>query len=228
MTGRGIVAVGDSIINGRTYSVTVPSQSWALWVAQAAGMGFTRYSVGGASSTDVVTKQLPLIERDDYAVAGLTMGANDVLLDWDEGRYAANLHTALTHLTAHAERVVVSNLPASFRRLPGAPGHFRTRVAAVNRIVDQAVVEHGALLLDVRDLTGVRLTRADKVHPSAVGMLEMGDRAALALGIEPLPSAMLDGATHLRRPTLRLVTAYGLRYAEATARVVVKRAIGRA
>ena len=193
----------------------------------AAGMDFTKYSLGGASSTDVVTKQLPQLVHDDYDIAGLTMGANDVLIGWDEARYAANLDTVLTRLTACAERVVVSNLQPNFRRLLGAPGHFRPCAEAVNRIIDEAVAEHEVLLLDVRDLTGIRMTRADKIHPSAVGMLEMGDRAAGLLGVEPLPSSMLEGTLHLRGLTPKLVAAYGLRYAESTARVVVKRAIGK-
>lgn len=227
MATRGIIAVGDSIINGFTYSVMVPTQSWALWVAQAAGMDFTRLSIGGADSTDVVTKQLPLMEHDDYDVAGLTMGANDVLIHWDEARYAANLNTALTRLTACARRVVVSNLPSNFRQLPGAPPHFRTRTASVNRIIDEAVLAHGVDLLDVRDLAGMRLTRADRVHPSAVGMLEMGDRAARLLGVEPLPSSTLVGAPQLARLTPKIVAAYWMRFVESTGRVVVKRAIGK-
>lgn len=227
MTTRGLVAVGDSIINGYTRSVMVPSKSWALWVAQVAGWDFTRHSIGGASSTDVVAKQLPLIEHDDYVVAALSVGANDVLTDWDEARYASNLDTTLTRIKACAERVVISNLPSNFRQLPGAPPHFRTRTAAVNQIIDKAVAEHGVHLLDVRDLTGMRLTRADKVHPSAVGMLEMGDRAAWILGVEPCPSLTLEGAPHRARLTSKVVAAYWLRYAEATGRVVVKRAIGR-
>lgn len=217
MTGLGVIAVGDSIINGQTHRQVVHPQSWAQWLAEAGDWPFTRYSRGGASSGDVVSEQLPRVTRTGYDVGAVTVGANDLLYGWDADRFAGNVHTILSRLDEAAVRVVLTNLPVTFRRLPGADRSINAAVPIANGLLAKAAVEHGAVLVDVSDMTRAGWLRADKVHPTALGLQEIGRRAAVALGL-PDPGPVADTAQRTR---------YAARSVEQAARVTAKRLLGR-
>lgn len=173
----GVVAVGDSIINGGGRQQFTTPQSWAQTLAERADAPFTKYARGGHTSQQVVDEQLPRMVRQGYDVGAVTVGANDLLHGWDAARFEVNLTTILNRLAGVAERLVVSNLPDAFRESPGD----------VNRIIAERAAACGALVVDCRDLGGPRWLRPDRVHPTAIGLAEMGYRAAEALGFERLP-----------------------------------------
>lgn len=206
-----LLAVGDSIANGTGQVMcNIHSQSWALHVAQAAGWAFYKTAAGGATSSGIVDQQLRHI-GGGYEVAALSMGANDVLTGLDPDRFAANLTDVAKTLTAAARHVLVLNLPERFGRLPGAPSRRAADVAEVNARIQAAAVDHGLLVVDVRDLTGMRLVRADRVHPTALGQLVIADRAT-----DALRSAGLD----VPRPPMghgRLGVEYPVRWTLQTA-----------
>ena len=92
MAGGGVVAVGDSVIHGGfTRHQFIAPQSWALHLAEIGGWSFTNCARGLATSSHVVDEQLPLIVRDDFDVGAVTIGANDLQLEWDAERFEANL-----------------------------------------------------------------------------------------------------------------------------------------
>lgn len=205
--------MGDSIIEGGT-----SPQSWAQHLAEAGRWPFTKYARGGHLSQNVVDEQLSRIVHDDYDVAALTVGANDLLYRWDAATFRRNLGTILEKLSEVAERVVVSNVPLAFRRIPGTRRWVNLPVAAANNLVVDEAGRHGALVLDVTDFHGPRWMCPDGVHPTALGLEEMGRRAAVLLGV---PAPLIDS----RRLGLRYVASYAAGLTQEYARVV-NRALG--
>ena len=217
--GRGVVAVGDSIIEGGTKPQFTPAQSWAQHLAEAGNWPFTKYARGGHLSQNVVDEQLARIVHDDYDVAAVTVGANDLLYRWDAATFTRNLGVILENLSEVAERVVVSNVPLAFRRIPGIPRSINLAVPAANDIVVNAAGRHHALVVDVTDFDGPRWMCHDRVHPTALGLAEMGRRAAVLLG---MPAPPVDS----RRLGSRCIAAYAAGLAQECARATVKRALG--
>jgi len=172
MTIGGLVAVGDSIVNGHGDSMAgVPALGWPQWLADSMDLSYTRYGQGGATSTAIVDDLLPKV-RGRYAVGVFNMGTNDALSSWDASVFEQNARKTAENLGACCDRVVVLTVPTS----PEATAIIR-RVAA----------ECGALVVDAT-VAGPRLLKADGIHPTALGHLVIADRAAESLGT-PLPSA---------------------------------------
>ena len=97
------------------------------------------------------------------------------------------------------------------RAQAGAGERGRARVAA----------KHGAVVADLADLTGWTLVLPDVVHPTPLGQVEIGDRAARALGAGVLPSTLVaDRRGHDAR--------YAPAHTRALARDLVRRARERA
>lgn len=211
--------MGDSIIEGGTKQRCTTPQSWAQHLAEAGDWPFTKYARGGHLSQNAVDEQLARIVHDDYDVAAVTVGANDLLYRWDAATFTRNLDTILEKLSEVAERVVVSNVPLAFRRIPGTPRSINLAVAAANDIVVDAGGRHGALVLDVTDFVGPRWMCPDGVHPTALGLAEMGRRAAVLVGV---PAPPVD----CRRLGPRYVAAYAAGLAQECARAAVNRALG--
>ena len=203
MAGGGVVAVGDSVIHGGfTHHQFIAPQSWAQHLAEIGGWSFTKYARGLATSGHVVDDQLPLVVRDDYDVGAVTVGGNDLQFGWDADLFAANLDAILTRLGEVADRVVVTTVPPTFRCLPGEDRQINQTVPTANDIIVRAASEHGAHVVDLSDFTSRRWMRPDRAHPTALGLAEIGQRAADALGLE---RASAD--------TRRLGAAYSLRHA---------------
>jgi lysophospholipase L1-like esterase len=207
MAAGGVVAVGDSVIHGGFTRVQfIPPQSWAQHLAEIGDWSFTRYARGGHFSSQVVDEQLPLVARDDYDVGALSVGANDLQFGWDPDRFGANMDAILTRLAEAADRVVVTTVPPTFRRLPGADRRINQSVPTANDIIVRVASDHGARVIDLSDFTGRRWLRPDRAHPTALGSAEIGQRAAEVLGLARAPA-----------DARRLGVAYALRHAAGTA-----------
>jgi len=207
VAGGGVVAVGDSIIHGGfTRQQFIPPQSWAQHLANIGGWAFTNHAQGLHASGQVVDEQLPLVAHDDYDVGALTVGANDLQFGWDPDRFAANVDTILARLAEVADRVVVTSVPPTFRRLPGEDRRINQAVPTANDIIVRVASKHGAHVVDLSDFTSRRWMRPDRAHPTALGLAEIGQRAAAALGLERAPA-----------DDRRLGAAYSLRYAAGLA-----------
>ena len=203
MAGGGVVAVGDSVIHGGfTRHQFIAPRSWALHLAEVGGWSLTNLARGLATSGHVIDEQLPLIDRDDFDVGAVTVGANDLQLGWDAERFEANLTAILTRLDEVADRVVVTTVPPNFRRLIGEHRRINRTVPALNDIIVRVASKHGAHVVDLSDFTSRRWMRPDRAHPTALGLAEIGQRAAEVLGFERAPA-----------DARRLGVAYSLRHA---------------
>ncbi len=193
---KGLVAVGDSISVGEgSMALGVTPLSWAQWLARALDLPFTCYAVNGATAADMLREQLPRI-RAHYDVATLYAGVNDVrALDWDVAAYERDLDALATGLAARATRLLMLTLPHDLGRPTCAP-----KPVAAGEIVRRVAARHGAVVADLSDFGGWTLVLPDVVHPTALGQLEMADRAARALGCGVAPSALAPdrGAATLR------------------------------
>ena len=199
----GLVALGDSITYGEGGIVLgVDGRSWALWLAMALELPYSNFAVPGVDARHVVARQLPRV-RADYDLACLYVGVNDVRrTDWDAGRYEHDLRAVLTGLAPRAARTLLCTVPLDLGR-PPAGG----KVRELNAIVRRAAGEHGALVCALDDLAGWRLVLPDAVHPTALGQLEIADRAARALGAPRLPSGLVE-VERGRRAVLRFARGW--------------------
>lgn len=181
----GLIALGDSITKGDGEpALGVSHRSWSLWLAQALDLPYTNRAVDGALASELVRDQLTGV-RADYDLACLYIGVNDARgPDWDPDRFAAALDAALAHLRARATRVLTLTIPLDLGR-PRAGA----AVPRANALIRRLAGEHDAVCAELSDLRGWRLLQPDAVHPTALGQLEIADRAAGALAAAGVPVA---------------------------------------
>ncbi len=180
--------------------------SWAQWLARALDEPFTSYAVDGATTADVLHLQLPRV-RPLHDVAALYAGVNDVRgSDFDIDAYERDLEALAAGLVGRADRLLMLTLPEDLGRPSCAP-----QPAAANLVVLRIAARHGAVVVDLSDFGGWTNVLPDVVHPTALGQLEIADRAARALGAPLLPSALVAD----RR-------GHDVRYAPAHARALAR------
>ncbi len=183
----GLVALGDSITLGEgSMALGVTPLSWAQWLARALDLPYSCYASNGAVAADVLHEQLPRA-RHEYDVAALYAGVNDVRSPaFDAAAYERDLDAIAAGLAARAGRLLMLTLPEDLGRPTCAP-----KPVTANAAVRRVAARHGAVLADLADLAGWTLVLPDAVHPTALGQLEIADRAARALGAAQLPSALV-------------------------------------
>ena len=203
----GLVALGDSITVGEgSMALGITPLSWAQWLARALDLPFTSYAVNGAVAADVLHLQLPRV-RAGHDVAALYVGVNDVRsADFDAAAYERDLDAIATGLRDRAERLLMLTLPEDLGRPTSAP-----KPTVANEAVRRVAARHGAAVADLADFGGWTHVLPDVVHPTALGQLEIADRAARALGAPLLPSSLVGD----RR-------GHDLRYAPAHARALAR------
>ena len=183
----GLVALGDSITHGDVAPMLgVRSWSWAQWLATALELPYTGLAEPGAGVDELVARQLPRLDGP-YAVGCLWIGVNDLRrADFDAARFAAGLRVAADALAAACERVVLVPIPLAL----GRPRAGAAKVGVANALIIEEGERIGAAVVDVGALRGWRLLLPDAVHLTALGELEVADRAARALGVAVLPSTL--------------------------------------
>jgi lysophospholipase L1-like esterase len=181
---RGVVALGDSITNGLGEpALGVHPQSWAQWVAETLGLPFTKLAADGAMTAGILREQVPRL-RGPYDVGCVFAGVNDVRAPgFDAAAYERDLRAIAEAVAAVSERLVLCTLPADLGRPRAAP-----KPRAASAIVRRVAGDLHAVVVDLDDLAGPPWLLPDAVHPTAVGQLEIADRAARALGAPRLPS----------------------------------------
>lgn len=201
----GLVAVGDSIVNGHGDSMAgVPALSWTQWLADSMDLSYTRYAQGGATSTVIAEELLPRV-RDTYEVGVFNMGTNDALSGLVPDVFRRNVETACARLTECCKRVLVLTVPTS---------------TEATQIVQQVADEYGVTVVD-SEVHGPRLLGADGVHPTALGHLAIASRAAAALDApDPASLARDEGRGRLR---LSYWSGYANRWLVARAKNAVRR-----
>jgi len=188
MTTRGLVALGDSITNGHGEpALGVHPQSWAQWLAEALDLPFTKLAVDGALAADVLREQVPRL-RGPYDVGCVYAGVNDVRVPaFHAVAYERDLRAIADAVEAASDRLVLCTIPADLGRPRAAP---KPRVASA--IVRRIAAERHATVVALDDLAGAPWLLPDAVHPTAIGQLEIADRAARALGAPRLPSSTVE------------------------------------
>jgi hypothetical protein len=185
----GLVALGDSITHGDVAPMLgVRSWSWAQWLATAAELPYTGLAVPGATAPDVVRAQVPRLDGP-YAIGCLWVGVNDVRSPgFDPDAYGTALRAAVDAVADACERVVLATIPLDL----GRPRAGAAKVLVANGLIAAQARRVGAALVGLAGLRGWKLVLPDAVHLTALGELEVADRAARALGLEPLPSTLTD------------------------------------
>jgi len=220
MTARGLVALGDSITNGRGEpTLGVPMQSWAQWLAEALELPFTKLARDGARAARVRAELVPRL-AGPYDVGALYVGVNDARSpDWDAAAFERDLGAIAAAMAACCARLLVCTLPDDLGRPRAAP-----KPAAASAIVRREAQRRGAVVVALDDLAGARWLLPDAVHPTAVGQLEIADRAARAVGAR-LPSALIE-RHRSRRARARFAARYGVLLAGDLRRRAAERARG--
>lgn len=195
-SGRGsaVLGLGDSITCGpEEGAFGVVPRAWAQWLAEALDLPFHRLAQPGAVTPWIADALLPRA-RHAYALACVHVGTNDVRsVDWDARAYEKALERILRTLAERAERVCVATSPLDLGR-PRAGA----KVGDLNAIVRRLAPEHGAAVVALDDLAGWRWLFPDAVHPTALGQLEIAERAAATLDLPVRPAAIAAAETGLR------------------------------
>ncbi len=215
----GLVALGDSITFGEGSMVLgVDARSWALWLAQALDLPYTNYAVPGARAPDVLRAQLPRVRRS-YDLGTLYVGVNDARDPaFDAAAFDRDVRAVAAGLAPACARLLVLTVPLDL----GRPRAGAAKVRRANASIRAAAAGVGATLVELEDLGGWRHVLPDAVHPTALGQLELADRAARALGSAVRPSAL---ASPHRAPTA--VARFGADWGRMWAREAVRRRLGR-
>jgi lysophospholipase L1-like esterase len=205
MTTRGLVALGDSITNGHGEpALGVHPQSWAQWLAEALELPFTKLAVDGALAADVLREQVPRL-RGPYDVGCVYAGVNDVRAPgFDDAAYERDLGAIAGAVAQASERLVLCTLPHDLGRPRAAP-----KPRAASAVVRRVAAGLGAVVVEFDDLAGAPWLLPDAVHPTALGQLEIADRAARALGAPRLPSATVE-IHRSRRARARFTARFGV------------------
>jgi lysophospholipase L1-like esterase len=217
VNGGGLVALGDSITRGRGEPMLgVHVQSWAQWLAEALEVSYTALALDGALARDL----LHLAHRrlaDGYAFGCLYVGVNDARsVSWDPIDFEGRVDTLLALLLERCERVVICTLPRDLGRPTAAP-----KPAAANAIIRVLAARYGAVVVALDDFGGWLRVLPDAVHPTALGQVEIAERAARALGA---PSPRRLAAPDLSRSAR---ARWALRYAVLLSRDVWRRFVER-
>jgi lysophospholipase L1-like esterase len=221
--GCGLVALGDSITNGRGEpALGVHPQSWAQWLAEALDLPFRKLAADGACAPDVLREQVPRL-RGRADLGCLYAGVNDTRrLDWDAAAYERDLRAIVAALGEHAERLLLCTVPHDLGRPRAAP-----KPAQAGEIVRAVASEAGAVLVDLDDLGGPPLVLPDAVHPTALGQVEIARRAAAALRAAGVAQACDPIALVDVHRSVRARARYGARYAVQMGGDLRRRAVER-
>jgi hypothetical protein len=194
----------------------VHAQSWAQWLAEALGVAYTGLAADGALARDVVAlAQIRL--ADGYAFGCLYVGVNDARsVSWDPTDFEGRVDTLLALLDQRCERVVVLTLPRDLGRPTAAP-----KPVAANAIIRSVAARRGAMVVALDDFGGWLHVLPDAVHPTALGQVEIAERASAMLGA-PSPRALAE--PDLRR---RARARWALRYSVLLARDIRRRFVER-
>jgi lysophospholipase L1-like esterase len=181
-----VLGLGDSISCGpEEGAFGVPPRAWAQWLAEALDEPFHRLAEPGATTPWIAEHLLPRV-RPGTGLACVHVGTNDVRgLDWDPAVFAEALREILTVCAQRARRTCVATVPLDLGRPPAGP-----KVGELNAIVRRAAATRGATVVDLDDLRGWRMLFPDAVHPTALGQLEIAERAAAALELGVSPASL--------------------------------------
>lgn len=154
--------------------------------------------VNGATSGDVVARQLPRLSDLAPDFATLLIGVNDVVQGVPETRYRTNVETILAALLVRlpADRIVAITTPDYTVTPAGAdyghPEEQRAGIVRNNEILTELATARGLPVVDIFDLSGRAasersLVASDGLHPSGTQYALWVERIA------PIVGRLLEG-----------------------------------
>ncbi|WP_067689446.1 SGNH/GDSL hydrolase family protein [Nocardia jejuensis] len=177
MTGVGLIALGDSFVEGRgDPAATGGYRGWVPRLAGQLGMRPSAVRNGGthgATTGDVVARQLPAAAR--AGLYGVVVGVNDLVSAFDPDAFEQNLDTIFGTLCATGATVFTADYPDIPGRLPvpeSFRGLLRERFTHANEVLAKVTADHGALLLDLAarpEWDRPEVWTEDGLHPSPLG-----------------------------------------------------------
>lgn len=191
------VALGDSTVEGVGASradLNYVSRLHAKLRAVYPNARLTNLGVGGATSADVVTRQLERAITLQPALVTLSIGPNDITRGVSVDRYEKNLDVVLGRLGRETTALVVMNLLPDLAVTPRfANGPQRDVVGRETELFNEALArkgrEHGVVLVDLylpsrQEVPGrPALLWRDGYHPSDSGYARWAE--LMWEGIEP-------------------------------------------
>ncbi|HSH21068.1 MAG TPA: SGNH/GDSL hydrolase family protein [Candidatus Caenarcaniphilales bacterium] len=173
------VAIGDSYTIGTSVA---EDERWPNQLVEALRGKVplelvANLAVNGASSQDVIDRQLSRVDELRPGFVTLLIGVNDVVRGIPADRYAGNVAQILDSLlgVVPADRLLVVSTP-DYTRTPrggdfGDPQQQRTAIGEVNQIARSAATERGIRFVDIADIAeragdDRSLVARDRLHPS--------------------------------------------------------------
>lgn len=142
------------------------------------GSTLINLSAAGATTADVLNKQIPWMDGTRATLVTICVGVNDLLRGREAKQFAENYETLVAKLKQPGRRIVMTNLPdvASAPVLKGmADESVRLRLEQFNKAIEDIAKRNGLPLVDLYklsgELTGSRpeLFSSDGLHPSDLG-----------------------------------------------------------
>ncbi len=138
----------------------------------------TNLSAAGATTADVINKQLTQLDGTRATLVTICVGINDLLRGREAKQFADDYETLVAKLKQPGRLIVIANLPdiASAPAMKAmADESFRLRLEQFNKAIGEIAQRHGALLVDLYKLSSEILRSrpdffsSDGLHPSELG-----------------------------------------------------------
>jgi lysophospholipase L1-like esterase len=169
-------AVGDStgIGLGARDGGGYVAQLFARIEQQRPGSTLINLSAAGATTADVVDKQIAQLNGTRATLITICVGVNDLLRGREAKQFAENYETVVAKLRQPGRLIVIATLPdvASAPAMQGmADDSFRSRLEQFNKAIEAIAGRYAVPLVDLYKLSGSRpeLFSSDGLHPSDLG-----------------------------------------------------------
>jgi lysophospholipase L1-like esterase len=192
------VAVGDSFSEGLDDPYPDPARGFRGWADLVAGtlaagdpsFRYANLALRGRLIGEIVTEQVPVVERLRPDLASIAGGGNDVLRPkYDPGGVRDLLDDAVGRLAGTGSTVLLFTGADVTSRMPGT-ARLRPRITALNETIRAVGQAHGAVLVDLeaeRAFDDPRLWSDDRLHFAPAGHRWIAALVLEALGLDPSP-----------------------------------------
>jgi len=172
------VALGDSLTAGQGARQGYVERLYERLAREHPGAVLHNLGSSGATTADVLRRQLPRVAKLRPTLVTLAIGTNDLTEGTSADQLLSNLQIIVAALRATGAAVVVTNLPA-VGLAPAVPPHYRAQIDGLVRSGNAALAalcrENQAALFDLYALSKTEIPRHpeyfswDGYHPSDDG-----------------------------------------------------------
>lgn len=174
------VAVGDStgIGLGARDGGGYVDRLFARIEQKRPGSTLLNLSTAGATTADVVDKQLPRLTDTRATLVTVCVGVNDLLRGREVGQFAEDYETLVKRLRQSGRLIVIANLPdvASAPAMKGMTDEsLHLRLGQFNKAIADIAGRHGVPLIDLYKVSNEMIRSrpeffsSDGLHPSDSG-----------------------------------------------------------